>query len=71
MFSSCDYISHKIRNDLFGEAVVFGADKDPLVKTDGPLQFDLSDTGVFLSSKKTFNLRDKNGKKYKITVEEA
>jgi hypothetical protein len=71
MLSYCDYISHKIRNHLFGEAVVYGADRDPLVQTDGPLQYDLSETGVFVSTKKVFGLRDKNGKRYKITVEEA
>lgn len=71
MHSYCDYISHKIRNDLFGEAVVYGANRDPLIQTEGPLEYHLSKEGVFLSPKKVFELKDRYGKKYKITVEEA
>jgi len=36
----------------------------------GKVRWDLSDDGQFLSTKKTMSVVDRNGKMYRVTVEE-
>lgn len=57
----CDYIAHLcqkvIDTDLSFEA--------------GKVQLDLNEFGHFASTKKTFDVTDRTGRKYTVTVEEA
>ena len=65
MLSYCDYISQRIRNDLLG------TNADRFIKAVGRIDYDLDSRGVMISTKKTITVQDKNGKSYKITIEEA
>lgn len=63
----CDAISFVLRNALRDDA------KSPMsyVKNVGGVQWDLhEDEGYMLSTAKTIMVEDKNGKMYKVTVEE-
>lgn len=64
----CDYIAACISKTLISEAKQFGG----IVKSASHPQLDLhSDEGYFLSTKKTIEVEDLNGKRYIVTVEEA
>jgi hypothetical protein len=61
----CDYIANITKNALNARdplALIMGA---------GPVFFDLSPEGQFLSTKKHLFVVDCNGRHYKITVEEV
>jgi hypothetical protein len=67
MLAYCDYISalinEKLVNDLDSVQTV--------LKEVGSTKWDLHpEEGYFLSTKKTIDVMDKGGKKYRITVEE-
>jgi hypothetical protein len=64
MIAYCDYIAYIIRASLL---------KDPDSKLGhvGKIQWDLDEDGAFNGTTKTLIVEDNNGKKYKITVEEA
>ena len=60
----CDRIAHAIREEL--------VKSDPLgiIGLVGPIEMDLNSEGSFMSTKKTIELCDMNGKDYIITIEE-
>jgi|DEB0MinimDraft_4_1074332.scaffolds.fasta_scaffold00028_29 hypothetical protein len=62
----CDFIADFIKKTL-PSAKMYGEDFTSDV---GPVKLDLNVDGVFLSTKKTLDLVDNNGTKYRITVEE-
>ena len=64
MIAYCDYIACTIR-----EALV--EDRDWKLCHVGKIQWDLDDDGSFQSTTKLMIVEDNQGKKYKITVEEA
>lgn len=61
----CDYIAHLISKELKAN------DYERLLSSVSRPQFDLTPTGGFRSTKKTIEVEDRFGKKYRITVEEV
>ena len=62
----CDYIAEQCRQGILNENL----DRE-LVKSCTFVKFDLHPTdGYFMSTKKTMEVTDVNGKMYKVTVEE-
>jgi hypothetical protein len=64
MIAYCDYIAYIIRASLL-------RDPDSKFGHIGRIEWDLDDDGSFQSTTKLLIIEDNNGKKYKITVEEA
>ena len=65
MLEYCDYIAYLIRTGLIQQKPA-----SDLVAAIGPIQSDLHpQEGYFLSSKKIIDVRDANGRQYKVTVE--
>ena len=63
----CDYIADRIRT-WFRNDILVGSE---YIKDVESVKMDLHPTeGYFMSTKKTICVEDKNGKKYRITVEE-
>ena len=60
----CDYIATLCRESL-------NRDPEWLLGKVGKVEWDLDDGGALKSTAKTILLEDNNGKKYKVTVEEA
>ena len=60
----CDRIAHAIREEL--------VKSDPLgiIGLVGPIEMDLNSEGSFMSTKKTLEVTDMNGKTYSVTIEE-
>jgi hypothetical protein len=68
MLAYCDYIAETISKSLHKDA----ASPSSLVSMVTSPKMDLHPTeGYFVSTKKTITVLDKNGKPYKVTVEEA
>jgi hypothetical protein len=68
MLVYCDYIMHRIRSELLVAMSDYMAPVQ--ISNVGPTQFDVDETGAFVSPKKT--LMVKIGEKaYRVTVEEA
>jgi len=65
MFAYCDYISHLIKKALLEH------DQEGLIKLVGSIKFDVDAEGRMVSSKKTIEVTDMQGKNYVITVEEV
>ena len=63
----CDYIAHLISKNI--KAVDTTSEK--LLSSVSHPQYDVGEDGLFRSSKKTVEVEDRFGKKYRITVEEA
>ena len=64
----CDFIAATISKSLLAEAKQIGS----LIKSASHPQMDLDPTdGYFISTKKTIEVEDCNGKQYKVTVEEV
>jgi hypothetical protein len=61
----CDYIAHTIVGNLKAN------DTEKLIASVGRPQFDLTPTGGFRSTKKTIEVEDRFGTKYRVTVEEV
>lgn len=61
----CDYIAHTISKELKAN------DSERLLSSVSRPQYDLTPTGSFRSTKKTIDVEDRFGKKYRITVEEV
>ena len=61
----CDYIAHTISKELKAN------DSERLLASVSRPRYDLSETGSFRSTKKTIEVEDRYGKKYRITVEEV
>jgi hypothetical protein len=66
MLAYCDYIASIIQKNL--KAVDTTSEK--ILSSVGSVKYDVSLEGNFLSTKKTIEVEDRNGKKYLITVEE-
>jgi hypothetical protein len=66
MLAFCDYIAFRTQK-FFGEITNVG---DTYLKDVSKVEFDLSETGSFVSTKKTMVITDHSGKKYRLTVEE-
>ena len=60
----CDYIAHTIVNNLKAN------DTERLLSSVSRPQYDLTESGAFASTKKTIEVEDRNGRKYRVTVEE-
>lgn len=70
MLVYCDYIADTIRRGLVADQWM----NPDRIKLDniGPVEMDLHPTeGYFVSTKKTLEIIDTSGKKYKVTVEEV
>lgn len=61
----CDYIAVTISKELKAN------DHERLLSSVSRPQYDLTPTGGFRSTKKTIEVEDRFGKKYRITVEEV
>lgn len=61
----CDYIAKVISKELKAN------DSEKLLSSVGSPKFDLDGNGAFRSTKKTIDVEDRYGKKYRITVEEV
>lgn len=67
MLSYCDFIADVIKTSLKDSAKAAGS----LVSAVGGVNYDLHpQLGYFLSTKKTIEVADVNGKKYKVTITE-
>ena len=64
MIAYCDYIAYRCQEGLRD-------DSESLLGKVQPTKMDLSPEGYFVSPKKTIQLVDRNGKAYKITIEEV
>jgi hypothetical protein len=69
MLAYCDYIADTIRKGLVRDQ---WENPDRIQLDDiGPVKMDLHPTeGWFVSTKKTISMVDKNGKRYRVTIEE-
>ena len=61
----CDYIAHTISKELKS------SDTERLLASVSKPQYDLTASGAFASTKKTIEVEDRYGKKYRVTVEEV
>jgi hypothetical protein len=61
----CDYIAHLIQGNLKSN------DSEKMLSSVSKTQYDLTPSGSFASTKKTIMVEDRNGKQYRITVEEV
>jgi hypothetical protein len=61
----CDYIAHLIVGNLKAN------DTERLLSSVSRPQYDLTESGSFASTKKTIMVEDRNGTKYRVTVEEV
>jgi hypothetical protein len=61
----CDYIANTIVNNLKTN------DTERLLASVSKPQYDMTESGSFASTKKTINVEDRSGTKYRITVEEV
>lgn len=61
----CDYIATVVRRTMLV------ADDQSLIDVVSSIHLDLNKDGAFVSTKKTIDVTDMNGRKYLITVEEA
>jgi|TARA_B100001287_G_scaffold229527_1_gene199869 predicted cupin superfamily sugar epimerase len=60
----CDYIAQQIFDNAIPDNQIIESVSSP--------RYDLHPTGgYFVSTKKTIEMQDQNGKKYKVTVEEV
>lgn len=60
----CDYIATLIRDHILQ------IDSQQLLNSVSRIQFDLGSFGEFCSTMKTLDVEDKNGKQYRITIQE-
>ena len=67
LIAYCDYIAHLIKTNLKYEDM---KDQSMLFSV-GKVNWDMTPEGAFASTKKTIMVEDQNGRKYRITVEEA
>ena len=61
----CDYIAHTISKELKAN------DTERLLSSVSRPKYDLTPEGGFASTKKTIDVEDRFGKKYRVTVEEV
>jgi hypothetical protein len=65
LLAYCDYIASLIVGNLKAN------DTEKLLSSVSRPQWDLSESGSFLSTKKTIEVEDRYGKRYRVTVEEV
>lgn len=63
-FAYCDYIAYVMKQGLSM------LDKDKKILAVGIINYDTNADGSFMSTKKTFKVKDTQGKTYTVTVEE-
>lgn len=68
MIAYCDYIAKVVNESLKKDSVMVGLS---YVDSVGKVNYDLGNNGEFLSTKKTMSVIDRNGKSYRVTVEEV
>jgi hypothetical protein len=61
----CDYIASLVRNHVLQH------DTEHILFEVGPVRLDLAPSGALRSTTKVVNVVDRNGKKYRVTVEET
>jgi len=61
----CDYIANVISRELKVN------DPERLIASVSRPQYDMTESGSFASTKKTVMVEDRNGTKYRVTVEEV
>ena len=61
----CDYIAHTIVGNLKAN------DTERLLSSVSGPKYDLTESGAFASTKKTIMVEDRNGRQYRVTVEEV
>ena len=64
LMAYCDYIAHTIAGNLNAN------DTDRLLASVGRPRMDLAPEGYLQSTKKTIEVEDRYGKRYRVTVEE-
>jgi hypothetical protein len=67
MLAYCDYMAKVIHDSLKKDSHVYGSFVDSV----GKVNWDLGKNGEFLSTTKTMTVVDRNGKNYRIIVEEV
>jgi hypothetical protein len=67
MLAYCDYIAKVISEAMKKDADKYSSYIDNVGKT----QWDLGEKGEFLSTRKTMTVVDRNGKCYRVIVEEV
>jgi GH18 family chitinase len=67
MLAYCDYIAKVISEAMKKDADKYSSYIDNVGKTSWDLD---TSTGAFLSTRKTISVIDKNGKAYRVTIEE-
>ena len=67
MLAYCDYMAKVIHDSLKKDSHVYGSFVDSV----GKVNWDLGKNGEFLTTKKTMTVVDRNGKNYRIIVEEV
>jgi hypothetical protein len=67
MLAYCDYIAKVISEAMKKDADKYSSYIDNVGKT----QWDLGEKGEFLSTRKTMTVVDRNGKCYRVTIEEV
>lgn len=67
MLAYCDYIAKVISESMKKDADKYSSYIDNVGKT----QWDLGEKGEFLSTRKTMTVVDRNGKCYRVIVEEV
>lgn len=69
MIAYCDFIADRIRKGLLNS---MGDSLEPVrLKDLSKVNYDLTESGAFASTKKTLYVSDSNGKRYTITVQES
>jgi GH18 family chitinase len=68
MLAYCDYIAKVISEAMKKDADRYSSYIDNVGKTHWDLD---ASTGAFLSTRKTISVIDKNGKAYRVTIEEV
>lgn len=66
MLAYCDYIAKVIKDSLTRDSEKFGS----YVGDVGKVRYHLGDAGEFVSTTKFITVMDRNGKAYRVTVEE-
>ena len=65
LLAYCDYIAQAIADNLKAN------DTERLLSSVSRPKYDLTPEGGFASTKKTIEVEDRNGRKYRVTVEEV
>lgn len=66
MLAYCDYMAKVIKESLTKDSLSFGS----YIGNVGKVNYDLGPNGEFSSTKKTLSVMDRNGKAYRVTIEE-